>query len=178
MKFTSLPLEGAWLIELEPISDERGSFARAFCRQEFAEHGLMTEVAQSNLCRTSLRGTVRGMHFQAAPFAEAKLVRCSGGAVFDVMVDLREGSPTHRQWVGFELSEGNDTMLYVPEGFAHGYQTLEDDSVLFYQVSQCYSPEHERGVRWDDPVFGIRWPIEVTRVSAKDRAYQDYEAGA
>ena len=178
MIFTPLQLTGAWQIDIEPREDDRGFFARAFCQREFAEHGLAVEIAQSNLSRTAQRGTVRGMHFQLPPNAEAKLVRCTRGAVFDVIVDLRRDSPTACQWVGRELSETNNRMMYVPEGFAHGYQTLEDDSVLFYQVSQFYSPESERGVRWNDPAFGIEWPMAAALVSDKDSAYPDYECPA
>jgi dTDP-4-dehydrorhamnose 3,5-epimerase len=175
MIFNPTHLEGAYVVELEPREDERGFFARAWCRDEFAEHGLSTEVAQCNVSFNRRRGTLRGLHYQIAPHAEVKLVRCTQGAIYDVIVDLRPGSATFTQWLGVELTAGNRTMLYVPEGFAHGYQTLEDDTETFYQVSTSYAPHAERGARWDDPAFGIEWPYpDRPLISDKDRGWPDF----
>ena len=158
MNFTELPLAGTYVIDIEPMQDERGYFARSFCREEFSRRGLRTDVAQCNVSFNRKSGTLRGMHYQVAPKAEAKLVRCTRGAIHDVVVDLREGSPTWRRWAAVELTESNSRLLYVPEGVAHGFQTLADDAEVFYQMFGSYSPEHARGVRWDDPALGIRWP--------------------
>ncbi len=168
-------LKGAFLVDLEPHEDERGSFARSFCRQEFAARGLETGIAQCNVSFNRKRGTLRGMHFQRPPMAEAKLVRCTRGAVYDVILDLRPGSPTCCRWEAAELTEDNSRMIYVPEGFAHGFQTLVDGAEVFYHMFQSYSPEQSAGVRFDDPAFGITWPIADPIVSAKDRAYPPFE---
>jgi dTDP-4-dehydrorhamnose 3,5-epimerase len=176
--FRTTELPGAVLVELEPRDDERGFFARFFCRREFAEHGLELEVAQANVAFNRRRGTLRGLHYQAPPHEEAKLVRCVRGALHDVVVDLRPGSPTFRQWLAVELTAENGRMLYVPAGFAHGYQTLVDETEALYLHSAFHAPEAERGVRWDDPAFGIDWPGVDRRVlSAKDQAWPDFEAG-
>lgn len=176
MIFNPTPLAGAFVIELEMIADERGFFARTFCRKTFAERGLNPSLVQGNLCYTRYRGTVRGLHFQRAPHGEAKLLRCVAGAVYDVIVDLRPESDTYLGWTGVELSADNRKMFYVPEGFANGYQSLIDHSEVIYQVSQFYTPEAEAGIRWDDPLFGIRWPItEKTIVSDKDRRWPDFD---
>jgi len=172
--FAETKLKGAFVIEIEKLEDERGFFARAWCQKEFEAHGLISQLVQANISYNKMRGTVRGMHYQKAPYAETKLVRCTRGAIYDVAIDLRQGSPTYKQWIGVELTAGNYRMLYVPEGFAHGYQTLEDDTEVFYQVSQFYSPEHERGVRYDDRAFRIEWPIDVQVVSDKDKSWPDY----
>lgn len=178
MRFTETELPGAFVIELERREDERGFFARAWCEQEFAENGLDTRISQSNLSYNQRAGTLRGMHYQAPPHAEVKLVRCTRGAVYDVIVDLRPASSTYMRWIGVELSAENGRALYVPEGFAHGYQTLADDTETYYQVSAPYAPTAERGVRWDDPAFGIDWPPADDRViSTKDRAWPDYRRG-
>ncbi len=169
MRFSPTPLAGAFLIELEPVRDERGFFARSWCREEFSAHGLNPRLTQCNISFNIERGTLRGMHYQAAPHWEAKLVRCTRGAVYDVIIDLREDSPTFKKWFAVELTARNRKMLYVPEGFAHGYQTLVDNCEVFYQVSEAYRPELARGVRWDDPAFGIFWPIANPSLSAKDR---------
>lgn len=169
MKFTPLPLTGAFLIEPEPKEDARGFFARAFCRQEFVQHGLNPHLEQCNLSFNWKKGTLRGMHYQTAPYAEAKLVRCTRGKIYDVLLDLRPQSPTFKKWAGFELTAENRHMLYVPEGFGHGYQTLEDNSEVFYQVSAPYAAAHAKEVRWNDPAFGIQWPVEVTEISDKDK---------
>ena len=175
MIFTATELEGAWLVDLDPREDERGFFARAWDRAEFAEHGLSTELVQCNVSFNHRKGTLRGMHFQNAPHAEVKLVRCTRGAIYDVIVDLRASSPTHTRWLGVELTAENRRALYVPEGFAHGYQTLVDGTETTYQVSAFYAPGAERGVRWDDPAFGIEWPDPDRPVmSEKDRAWPDY----
>lgn len=176
MIFSETDLPDAYVIDLERIEDERGFFARSWCRREFSEHGLSTDIAQANMSFNKRKGTLRGMHFQAPPHAEAKLVRCTRGAIYDVIVDLRSDSPTHSRWVGVELTAENRRMLYVPEGFAHGFQTLQDDTEIFYLVSEFYAPEAEGGVRWDDAAFGIEWPLGApTEISDKDRAWPDYE---
>ncbi len=171
MKFTETALKGAYLVEVERFSDERGFFGRTFCSQEFANHGLNPNLVQCSTSYNSKKATLRGMHFQAAPFEEAKLVRCTMGAVYDVIVDLRPASPTYRKWVGTELTAENRTALYIPEGFAHGFLTLEDRSELFYQMSQYWSLPHGRGVRWDDPAFAIQWPLQPLVLSPKDAVY-------
>jgi dTDP-4-dehydrorhamnose 3,5-epimerase len=173
--FTETPLEGAYVVEIERINDERGWFARSFCSEEFEEHGLDPSVVQCNLSFNYTRGTLRGMHYQEEPHAECKLVRCVRGAIYDVVVDLRADSPTYRTWYGVELTPENGRMLYVPKGLAHGFQTLADESEVFYQMSEVHVPSHARGVRWNDPAFGIRWPETEERIiSAKDQAYPDF----
>jgi dTDP-4-dehydrorhamnose 3,5-epimerase len=176
MKFTETKLRGAFIITPDLIEDERGFFTRAFCRREFEEHGLNSNLVQCNISFNKTKGTLRGMHYQIAPSAEAKLVRCTAGAICDVIVDLRDGSPTFRQWFAAELSEANHQILYVPEGFAHGYQTLEPLSEVFYQVSAFYNPASELGVRWNDPAFGIEWPLPVSSISKKDESHPSWEA--
>lgn len=171
MKFTETKLGGAYLIEPKRLEDERGFFARSFCQNEFKAHGLNPRVVQCNISYNKHKGTLRGMHYQVAPMAEAKLVRCTRGAIYDVIIDLRPESPTYCQWAPVELTADNRRMLYIPEGFAHGFQTLEDDTEVFYQVSEFYTPDCERGVRWDDPVFGIEWPETPTLISKKDKNY-------
>lgn len=171
MIFTETKLKGAYIVDIERFEDERGFFARSWCRDEFARRGLNPGLVQCNISHNRLKGTVRGMHFQAAPHREAKLVRCTMGGIFDVIIDLREDSATFRQWTGVELSARNRRMLYVPEDFAHGFQTLEDDSEVFYQMSEAYYPECARGVRWDDPAFGIEWPLSEAVISARDRNF-------
>jgi dTDP-4-dehydrorhamnose 3,5-epimerase len=175
--FTETELPGAFIIDVERREDERGFFARAWCEDEFEEHGLSTHVVQCNLAYNRAKDTVRGMHYQAAPHAEVKVVRCTRGAVYDVIVDLRSDSPTFKRWVGVELNAENRRMLYIPEGFAHGYQTLADETETYYQVSAFYEPGAERGVRWDDPAFDIVWPQAERRIiSAKDRSWPDFDA--
>src|SRR5688500_9611911 len=171
MRFTQTPLAGAFVLELEERGDERGMFARTFCQKEFTDHGLKPTVAQCNLSFNHKAGTLRGMHFQAPPAAETKLVRCTRGAVYDVIVDLRPDSPTYLRHVGVELSEHNRNALYVPELFAHGYQTLTDGAEVAYQVGEMYTPGSERGMRYDDPALGIRWPLPVAMISAKDASW-------
>jgi dTDP-4-dehydrorhamnose 3,5-epimerase len=174
MRFEETTLPGAYILELERREDERGFFARVWCAEELREAGLDTSVVQANIGFSHRRGTLRGMHFQEPPHAEVKIVRCTLGAVYDVIVDLRPGSPTHRRWLGVELTAENRRQLYVPEGFAHGYQTLTDDTEICYQTSREYAPESARGVRYDDPAFGIEWPVAVTVVSEADLAWPDY----
>ncbi len=171
MRFIETKIKGAYIIEPEFLEDERGFFARAFCQKEFEAHGLNPRLVQCNISYNRFKGTLRGMHYQVTPMSEAKLVRCTKGAIYDVIIDLRPESLTYCQWVAAELNAGNHRMLYVPEGFAHGYQSMEDETEIFYLVSQFYSPEHERGVRWDDPAFGIRWPLNTMIISNKDKNY-------
>jgi dTDP-4-dehydrorhamnose 3,5-epimerase len=167
--FTETRLAGAFVIDPDVFEDERGLFARTFCRQEFEAHGLDAAIAQSAASFSRRRGTLRGMHYQVPPHAQDKLVRCSRGAVYDVAVDLREGSPTRRGWVAVELSAANRRMLYVPKGFAHGFLTLDDTSEIYYHFSDSYAPASERGFRWDDPAVGIAWPFAPVVVSVRDR---------
>ena len=175
MIFTPLALAGAYLIQPELRTDERGFFARLFCVEEFAAHGLNTNIKQSNLSYNRYAGTVRGMHYQVAPHAEAKLVSCTRGAIYDVIIDLRPESPTFKQWVGAELTAENRHGLFVPEGFAHGFQTLVDDCDVAYQMFAMYHAESARGVRWDDPAFAISWRDGAGRyMSERDRNYPDF----
>jgi dTDP-4-dehydrorhamnose 3,5-epimerase len=174
MKFEELGLPGAFLISLEHRQDDRGFFARSFCKREFDDHGLNPKVVQCNLSYNLKKGTLRGMHYQVPPHGEAKLVRCIAGSIFDVMIDLRPESPTYRKWEGVNLSSRNRRAVYVPERFAHGYLTLEDDTEVLYQVSEFYTPDCERGIRWNDPAFRIVWPIVPTVVSPKDGSHPDF----
>ena len=175
MIFSSLPLAGSYLIQLERRGDDRGFFARLYCETEFGQHGLATRFVQVNNSLTAKKGTLRGMHYQLPPAAEVKLVRCTRGALYDVILDLRPHSPTFGHWCGEALSAENRTMMYVPEGFAHGFLTLEPDTEAIYLVSAPYSPTAERGIRFDDPRFGIRWPMTPTELSDKDRKWPDYD---
>jgi dTDP-4-dehydrorhamnose 3,5-epimerase len=174
MKFRETELKGAFIIDLEKREDERGFFARSWCQKEFEEHGLTPTVVQANISYNKKKGTLRGMHYQAAPYEETKLVRCTRGAIVDVIIDVRPKSATFRKWIGVELTASNYTMLYVPEGFAHGFQTLEDDTEVVYQVSQFYTPGAERGIRWNDPAFQIKWPGPVETTSDKDANWPDF----
>jgi len=174
--FVETFLKGAFVIDLERREDDRGFFARSFCQREFAEHGLEVQVAQCNVSFNERKGTLRGMHYQVFPFEEAKLVRCTMGAIYDAIIDLRQGSPTYRQSFCVELNARNHKMLYVPRGFAHGFQTLERDTEVFYQMSQFYSTEHSRGVRWNDSAFGIKWPSDERIISERDQKYPDFRA--
>ena len=174
MKFTETALKGAFIIDLERREDARGFFARTYCEREFAQHGLPTRMVQTNMSLTKQTGTLRGMHFQLAPHAEDKLVRCMRGAIWDAIVDIRPESPTYCQWIGVELTEENGRMLLVPKGFAHGFLTLSDDAVVTYQVSEFYTPSAEKGARHDDPAFGIKWPTDVLDMSDKDRQWPDF----
>ncbi len=194
MRFLETELKGAFIIEMEPYEDHRGFFARSFCQKEFAAHGLNPRVVQCNVSFNKKKGTLRGMHYQAAPYEEAKLVRCTRGAIYDVIIDLRSKSPTFKRWIAVILTAFDihpesyrtslptsrtlypapGSMLYIPEGFAHGFQTLEDNTELFYQMSEFYHPESARGIRWDDPAFGIEWPIPKPILSAKDQSYASF----
>jgi len=177
MIFEETPLAGAWLIDLEKRGDERGFFARVFCEKEFAAHGLVTHFVQVNNSLSAQKGTLRGMHYQLAPKAETKLVRCIRGALHDLILDLRPGSPTFGKSYGADLTAENRRMLYVPKGFAHGFITLEDATEALYLVDEFYGPEQERGVRFDDAKFALRWPLAPVVVSDKDRAHRDFETG-
>jgi dTDP-4-dehydrorhamnose 3,5-epimerase len=169
MRFTETDLVGAWVIDPNPHGDDRGRFLRAWCAREFAEHGLDFLPVQANMGFSARKGTVRGMHFQEAPALEAKLVRCTRGAMFDVVLDLRPNSPSYGKWYGAELTAENSRMLYMPEHCAHGYQTLEDGTEMYYMTSAFYTPSAVRGVRFDDPAFDIRWPLVATVASEQDR---------
>ena len=174
MIFHPTELAGACLIELERREDERGFFARTWCEREFSEHGLNPRLVQCNLSYNKRAGTLRGMHYQTAPFEEAKLVRCSSGSIYDVIVDLRPESSTYLKHFGVKLTAGNHKMIYVPEGFAHGFLTLEDQTSVFYQMSEFYAPDQASGFRWNDPAFGIQWPAQVLVISTRDTSYPDF----
>lgn len=174
MRFIPTPLAGAYLIEPEPVPDERGFFARTWCRNEFAENGLNPDLLQCNISYNKTRGTLRGMHYQQAPHAEAKLVRCTQGGIYDVIIDLRPDSGTFTRWFGAELTAENRNALYVPEGFAHGFITLRDDTEVLYQMTEFFHAECAAGVRWDDPVFSIQWPAEVKVISERDKSYRNF----
>jgi dTDP-4-dehydrorhamnose 3,5-epimerase len=171
MIFRETKLSGVFIIEPDIIEDERGFFASSWTRDEFSRHGLNSRLAQCNISYNKRSGTVRGMHFQRAPHAEAKLVRCTRGAIYDVAIDLRLDSPTQYGWVAAELTGDNHRMLYIPEEFAHGYQTLTDDSEIFYQISEYYHPESAGGVRWNDPAFNIAWPLPLSVIAQRDATY-------
>ena len=175
MKFTQTPLTGAYIINLEKKTDDRGFFARTWCTQEFGQHGLNPNLVQQNMSLTLKKGTLRGMHFQTPPHAETKVVRCTRGAIYDVIIDLRPNSPTHKHWFGVELTAKNYQMIYVPEGFAHGFVTLTDNSEVSYLVTAFYNPESDSGVRYNDPAFNIKWPIPITTISDKDASFPDYQ---
>jgi dTDP-4-dehydrorhamnose 3,5-epimerase len=174
MEFTKTRLRGAFLIGFNRIEDHRGFFARGWCCEEFAKHGL-PDMVQLNVAFSHKQGTLRGLHYQEPPHQESKLARCTRGAIFDVIVDLRPGSPTRREWIGLELTAQNGLMLYAPEGCAHGYQTLTDDAEMYYMTSTRYSPAAARGVRHDDPAFGIAWPLPVSAISEADEQWPDYD---
>lgn len=175
MIFTPTKLAGAFIIDLKKIEDDRGFFARTFCLNELKENGIDFEVRQANTSLSTKKGTLRGMHFQNSPYEEDKLVRCTKGALFDVIIDLRKDSPTYKQWIGVELTEKNHRALLVPKGFGHGFLTLEDNTEANYLVSQFYTPGAEAGIRYNDPQFGIEWPIEPVVISEKDANHPDYE---
>jgi dTDP-4-dehydrorhamnose 3,5-epimerase len=174
--FTETNLRGVLIIEPQRYEDERGHFARTWCRREFGERGLNTDLAQCSVSFNKKKGTLRGIHYQAAPHEEAKLVRCTRGAIHDVVLDLRADSPTFTQWISAELSVADGRMLYIPEGYAHGFQTLADDTEVFYQISEFFHPDLTRGVRWNDPAFAIRWPLSPSVMSARDLSYPDFIA--
>jgi dTDP-4-dehydrorhamnose 3,5-epimerase len=171
LKFLPTPIGGAFIVELEPLGDERGFFARSFCQEEFQKQGIDPRITQCNISFNQHRGTLRGLHYQVKPHEEAKLVRCTQGAIWDVIVDLRENSPTRYRWFAAELTSENRRALYIPRGLAHGFQTLSDNSEVFYQMSEFYHPESSRGVRWDDPMIGITWPVDNPVLSPRDKSY-------
>ena len=178
MKFVESRLKGAYLVEIEKLEDERGFFGRAFCCEEFEEMGLNADIKQINTSFSPKKGTLRGLHYQIDPFQEVKFVRCIQGKIFDVIIDLRPDSPTFLEWDGYELSAENGRMMYVPENFATGFITLEENSGIYYSTTQCYVPGAERGIRYDDPSIGIEWPAEITSVSDKDRDREDLDVKA
>jgi len=177
MIFVETKLAGAYVLELEKHEDERGFFARSWCEREAEAKALVPKFVQCNVSFNKVKGTLRGLHYQMPPFAETKLVRCTRGALYDVIVDLRVESATYLQWIAVELTADNHKMLYIPKRFAHGFQTLEDQTEVFYQMSDYYVLEAARGIRWDDPRLAVRWPLGVTTISAKDRGYQDFDEG-
>jgi dTDP-4-dehydrorhamnose 3,5-epimerase len=173
MKLTTLPINGAYLIELEEHIDERGSFARQFCKKEFAAVGIDFDIKQCNISKNNKAGTLRGLHYQKEPYSEIKIVQCVKGSCFDVIVDVRQDSPTYLKWLSFELSERNNRMLYIPPGAAHGFQTLEDDTTLFYQLGEFFMPDYYKGIRWNDPKIGIKWPDCANRIiNERDKNYE------
>jgi dTDP-4-dehydrorhamnose 3,5-epimerase len=171
MIFLPLALEGVYIVEPELLEDNRGFFARTFCQREFLARGLVPSLAQCNISFNKSKGTVRGMHYQTSPYGETKLVRCTMGAVYDVIIDIRKEAATFGRWLAVELTDKNRKALYIPEGLAHGFQTLVDETEVFYQMSHAYCPEASRGIRWNDPFFGISWPIPSPVLSDKDRSY-------
>jgi dTDP-4-dehydrorhamnose 3,5-epimerase len=173
--FTETKLKGAFILDVQRYEDARGFFGRSFCQQEFEKHGLNPRFVQANVSYNRKRGTLRGLHYQIAPHREAKLIRCTRGALYDVIVDLRKDSPTYKQWAGAELTEANRRLFYVPEGFAHGFVTLADDTEAAYQVSEFHHPPSERGIRYDDPALGIRWPVAAEVISDKDQAWPPFK---
>jgi dTDP-4-dehydrorhamnose 3,5-epimerase len=172
--FTETPLRGAFVIETEPLEDARGLFARTWCQREFEVHGLEIRIAQCSTSYNKKKGTLRGLHHQASPFEETKIVRCTRGSIYDVIIDLRADSATFTRFFAAVLSADNRKAIYVPAGFAHGFQTLRDDTEVFYQISEFYAPDHSRGVRWDDPVFAIPWPDDERTIAERDRGYPDF----
>ena len=172
MKFFETDLDDAYIIELDKLEDNRGFFVRTWDKKNFDERGLNSDLVQMSFSFSKHKGTLRGMHFQEEPFEEVKIVRCLKGKIFDVIIDLRKESRTYKKWIDFELSSNNLKMLYIPKGFAHGFQTLEDDTEVFYQMSNWFSPEHAQGIRWDDKQFDIKWPIENPIISKKDLSYE------
>ena len=175
MNFHETSLPGVYVIEPKRLSDERGFFARTFCTEDFAVRGLDARVVQSSISFNPTRGTLRGMHYQAEPHGENKIIRCTMGAIWDCLIDLRPGSPTYKQWTAETLTAENRRLFYVPEGVAHGFLTLEPNSEVFYEISTIYVPDAGRGVRWDDPAFGIEWPDRPQLMSDRDRSYPDFE---
>lgn len=173
MIFRETELPGVFVIELEKKEDERGFFARAWCSREFSAHGLASVFVQCNISFNAKKGTIRGLHYQCRPYEEIKVVRCTRGAIFDVVIDIRPDSPNFCKWISVTLTGDNHKMLYVPGGFAHGFQTLHDNTEVFYQMSEYYYPEYSGGFRWDDPAFGIKWPLPCSCISQKDRSYKN-----
>lgn len=174
MKFTPTNIQDVFIVELEKREDDRGFFARGFCQREFEDHGMIPDVVQANISYNKYKGTLRGMHYQVSPCEETKFLRCTKGSVYDVIIDMRPESKTYKKWIGVELTDKNYKMLYVPRNFAHGFQTLEDETEVMYLVSEFYAPETERGVRYNDPTFMIQWPLAVAQISDKDAGWPDY----
>lgn len=177
MKFTETPVSGAYVVEIEPLEDERGFFARSWCSREWERRGLNSRIAQCNISFNQQKGTLRGLHYQVKPHEEAKLIRCTSGMIYDVILDLRDGSGNFLRWFGVELNDQNRRMLYVPEGVAHGFVTLADRSEVLYQMSFPHAPESARGIRWNDPAFGIVWPLEPRWMSERDASFPLWPAG-
>ncbi|NLW76496.1 MAG: dTDP-4-dehydrorhamnose 3,5-epimerase [Methanomicrobiales archaeon] len=175
MIFTETVLTGVFVISLEPVTDERGFFSRSWCQKEFMKYGLNPKNVQCNIAFNEKKGTLRGMHYQVKPSEEAKLVRCTRGAIYDVVIDLRKKSTSYKKWIARELTEWNREALFIPEGLAHGYLTLTDNAELFYQMSEFYKPETSRGIRWNDPSFQITWPGNISVISEKDNSYPDFK---
>ena len=175
MLFTETELEGAFIIDIERREDERGFFARTFCQREFQQYGLNPCIAQTNISHNSKKGTLRGMHYQGPPDGEVKIITCTQGAIYDVLIDLRTDSGTFKKWLGMELTAAGHRMLYIPENFAHGFMTLEDSTSVHYMMSAFYLPESARGIRWNDPAFNIDWPVQPAVISDRDENYRDYE---
>lgn len=175
MIITETKLKGAFIIDVERIEDERGFFGRSFCKKEFEKYGLNTNIVQINVSNNKRRGTLRGMHMQISPYGETKLIRCTRGAIYDVIIDMRPDSETFKQWIGMELSADNNRMFYVPEDFAHGFITLQDNTDVTYQITEFFTPAAERGFRWNDPAFSIIWPFEPLVVSEKDKSHPFFE---
>lgn len=173
--FRETDLQGAFVIEAEKFEDERGFFALTWSQNDFAQRGLNSSLLECNISFNQRKGTLRGMHYQRAPYPQAKLVRCTMGAIYDCIIDLRVDSPTFKHWYAVELTEQNRSMIYIPEGFAHGFQTLEPQTEIFYQMSEIYKPDYARGVRWNDPAFGIEWPLPLEVIAARDAAYDDFK---
>jgi dTDP-4-dehydrorhamnose 3,5-epimerase len=174
MKFTPTDIQDVFIVELEKREDDRGFFARGFCQREFEEHGMIPQVVQANISYNKYKGTLRGMHYQVSPCEETKFLRCTKGSVYDVIIDMRPESKTYKKWIGVELTDQNYKMLYVPRNFAHGFQTLEDETEVMYLVSEFYAPQTERGVRYNDPSFNIQWPLAVAQISDKDAGWPDF----
>ena len=174
MLFTETKLKGAFIIEIEKLEDERGFFGRSWCVSEMNGHGINVNIKQANVSFNKTKGTLRGMHYQKSPWQEAKLIRCSSGSIFDVIIDLRKNSPTYKEWIGAELSQDNYKMLYVPKDFAHGFITLEDNCEVSYLMSEFYVPGAGVTIRWNDPLFNIQWPLEPINISDKDKAQPDF----
>jgi len=175
MKFKKTKIDGAFLIRLERICDDRGFFARSFCQNEFRQVNINMNIVQCNISYNIKKGTIRGIHYQDPPFEEEKIVTCQKGSIFDVFIDLRKKSPTYLNWDAIELNSNSHDMIYIPRGCAHGFQTLEDNVIVFYQMGEFYNPSYSRGIRWDDPLFGIEWPFEVSVISEKDKCYPDFK---
>ena len=178
MIFTETVLKGAFLVEVKKLEDDRGFFGRAWCQQEFEDHGLNANIRQINTSFTHKKGTIRGMHYQIDPYQESKFIRCTRGRIFDVIIDLRPDSETFMQWIGHELSEDNYRMVFVPENFAHGFVTLQDHCEVYYPTTEFYTPGSERGIRYNDPAYNIDWPVEVEVVSEKDMGHADFDLNA